>query len=430
MKAAGVAPDQLYVKLSQKNFDNTKAKGDEEQKKPEADDKTVWKVQIPKGAPQKGPADALVTIVEFSEFQCPFCSRVLPTTKQVVDTYGDKVRIVFLDNPLPFHKRALPASMLAHEAMAQKGVDGFWKAHDLLFENQKALEDEDLWKYAAQLGLDVDKVKAAVAGSTYQAAIAANQELAGEIEANGTPHFFINGRRLVGAQPFDKFKSIIDEEIKKAEALVAKGIAKDKVYAELIKNGKEPPPPEQKEVGDPPADAPKKGAKDWKVRIHEFSDFQCPFCSRVNGTMKQIMDEFGDKVQVVWRHKPLPFHKDAPLAHEAAQEAYAQKGDEAFWKMHDLLFEGQKEPGLQRPALEGYAEKLGLDLTKFKASLDGNTHKQFIDGENEGSNKLGVRGTPGFVMQPKGSTKGYFLSGAQPFPKFKQLIERALKEAK
>ena len=142
------------------------------------------------------------------------------------------------------------------------------------------------------------------------------------------------------------------------------------------------------------------------------------------------MDEYGDEVQIVWRHKPLPFHKDAPLAHQAAQEAYAQKGDAAFWQMHDLLFEGQKEPGLQRQALEGYAEKVGLDMTKFAAALDGNTHKQFVDAENEGSNKLGVRGTPGFVMQPKGSTKGYFLSGAQPFPKFKKLIDRALKEAK
>ncbi|MCA9618566.1 MAG: DsbA family protein, partial [Myxococcales bacterium] len=155
----------------------------------------------------------------------------------------------------------------------------------------------------------------------------------------------------------------------------------------------------------------------------------CPFCSRVNGTMKQIMDKYGDRVQVVWRHKPLPFHKDAPLAHEAAQEAYAQKGDAAFWQMHDLLFEGQKEPGLQKPALEGYAEKLGLDMTKFNAALTQNSHKAFIDGENEGSNKIGVRGTPGFVIQPKGQTKGYFLSGAQPLAKFEKLIDLALKEA-
>jgi protein-disulfide isomerase len=431
LQAAGTAPDQLYVALSKKNFSNkAKAGAADAKKKPEQDDKTVWKVTLPKGAAQKGPDTALVTIVEFSEFQCPFCSRVLPTTAKIQETYGDKVRILFLDNPLPFHKRAIPASILAHEAMAQKGNGGFWKAHDLMFANQKKLEDADLWGYAAQLGLDVDKVKEAVSTGKHKAKFNAFQELASDLNASGTPHFFVNGRRVVGAQPFEKFKTIIDEEIKKAQGLIAKGTSPEKLYETLIKDGKAPPPPEQKEVGDPPKNAPAKGAKDWKVRIHEFSDFQCPFCGRVNGTMKQIMDQYGDKVQIVWRHKPLPFHKDAPLAHMASQEAYAQKGDEAFWKMHDLLFAGQKDPGMKRQALDGYAEKLGLDMTKFAASLDGTTHKQFIDAENESSNKIGVRGTPGFVMQPKGSSKGYFLSGAQPFPKFKKLIDRALKEAK
>ncbi|MEM9696518.1 MAG: DsbA family protein, partial [Myxococcota bacterium] len=160
---------------------------------------------------------------------------------------------------------------------------------------------------------------------------------------------------------------------------------------------------------------------------HEFSDFQCPFCSRVNPTVKQIMDEYAEVVQVVWRHKPLPFHKDAPLAHQAAQEAYAQMGDKGFWKMHDLLFAGQKDPGLKREALNGYAEKLGLDATKFGAALDKGTHKEFVEAENKASEKVGVRGTPGFVVCPAGKTKGYFISGAQPFPKFKKLIELALK---
>src|SRR5690606_9186056 len=125
---------QVYVQATNKNFDKAKAGGAEEAAKPEADDKTVWKVPVPKGAAVKGSDSALVTIVEFSEFQCPFCAKVLPTMEQLLKDYGDKVRIVFVDNPLPFHQRATPASMLAHEAMAQKGSKGFWEAHDLLFE--------------------------------------------------------------------------------------------------------------------------------------------------------------------------------------------------------------------------------------------------------------------------------------------------------
>jgi protein-disulfide isomerase len=143
------------------------------------------------------------------------------------------------------------------------------------------------------------------------------------------------------------------------------------------------------------------------------------------------MDNYKDKVKIVWRDKPLPFHKSAPLAHQAAREAYAQKSNDGFWKMHDLLFDGQKEPGLGRPALEGHAEKLGLDMGKFKAALDGESHKAFIDEAAAASDKAGIRGTPGFVISSaKTPDKGYFLSGAQPFAKFKKLIDLAIKESK
>ena len=158
--------------------------------------------------------------------------------------------------------------------------------------------------------------------------------------------------------------------------------------------------------------------------IQEFSDFQCPFCGRVNPTIKQVMDTYGDKVKIVWRDKPLPFHKEAPLAHQLAREAYTQKGSVGFWKMHDRLFTGQKAPGLKREALDDYAEELGLDAGKVKAALDGQTHKAYIDASVTKSDKSGIRGTPGFVIN------GYFLSGAQPFAKFKKLIDRALREAK
>jgi protein-disulfide isomerase len=143
------------------------------------------------------------------------------------------------------------------------------------------------------------------------------------------------------------------------------------------------------------------------------------------------MNKDADSVKVVWRDKPLPFHKNAMLAHVAAREAYTQKGDAAFWKFQELLFQGQKEPGLGRPALEGHAEKLGLDMGKFASALDAQPHKAFVDTQVKISDDAGIRGTPGFVIAPaKTPGKGYFLSGAQPFAKFKQLIDRAIKENK
>ena len=107
-----------------------------------------YKIPVNDAQPSKGPKDALVTIVEFSEFQCPFCARVLPTTKEVVDTYGDKVRIVWRNNPLPFHPNAGPAAAVAMEANAQGGGEKFWAVHDVLFANQKALGREQLEDYA------------------------------------------------------------------------------------------------------------------------------------------------------------------------------------------------------------------------------------------------------------------------------------------
>ncbi len=420
--AAGTPKNQVYTKLTNKNFTNQPEAAKEGAEKEPEDTTTVWKVPLTGKEPIKGNPNALVTIVEFSEFQCPFCAKVIPTMNQILDTYKDDVRVVFMDQPLPFHKRAMPASMLAHEARAQKGDKAFWEAHDLLFENQKKLEDEDLWGYADKLGLDLDKVKAAVASNKFAAQIEYNQDLAGDVQASGTPHFFVNGRRLKGAVPFEKFKPIIDEEIKKAKALLDKGVKPADLYAELIKSGKEPPPPEKKDAGDVPANAPFKGPANAKIVIHEFSDFQCPFCGRVNDTLKEVQQEFGDSVKIVWRHKPLPFHKEAPLAHQAAQEAFVQKGNDGFWAMHDKLFANQK--ALTREDLDKYAEELGLDMTKFKKALDDGTHKAFVDAENALSEKLGIRGTPGFVIG------GYYLSGAQPFSKFKKLIKLALAEAK
>jgi protein-disulfide isomerase len=417
--AAGTPKDKVYVELSKENKKNAPAKDDDDEEK--EDTKTVFKVPVG-SSPVRGKPDALVTMILFSDFQCPFCKKVEPNLKQVVETYGDKVRIVWKDEALPMHPRAVPAANLAREARAQKGDKGFWDAHDALFESAPKLEDADLEAVAGKLGLDVGKAMAAVKDKKYQKEIDADGDTADDFQASGTPHFFINGRRLVGAQPFEKMKPIIDEEIKKAQDLIAKGTPAAKVYDELTKDGKGAPEPEKKNVPAPPKDAPSKGAANAKVVIQQFSDFQCPFCSRVEGTVGEIMKNYGDKVKIVWRDKPLPMHPDAPLASEAAREAFKQKGAAGFWKMHETMFAHQKE--LKRENLEKYAEEQGLDLAKFKAALDSHVHKATVDAESKVADEAQISGTPAFVIN------GYFINGAQPYPKFKKIIERALAEAK
>ena len=195
-------------------------------------------------APSKGAKQPKVTIVEFSEFQCPFCSRVNPTIAEVLKTYGNDVQVQFRHNPLPFHNNAMIAS-LAGEAAREQGK--FWEMHDKMFANQQALERANLEKYAEEIGLNMGKFKAALDAEKGKDRIKRDMDDAAKFGARGTPNFFINGRNLRGAQPIEAFKATIDEEIKKADAKLASGTPRGQLYAALTKEGldKAAPPPAQ-----------------------------------------------------------------------------------------------------------------------------------------------------------------------------------------
>ncbi|MDP9152544.1 MAG: thioredoxin domain-containing protein [Myxococcota bacterium] len=424
--AAGTPKARIYVEASKDNKKNAPPPPAQEEEK--EDTSTVFRIPIG-NSPALGSPNALVTVVVFSDFQCPFCGRVEPALKALRDKYGDRIRMVWKNEPLPFHPRAEPAAQAALEVRAEKGDKGFWEMHDKLFENQKDLSDDAIVKSAGEVGASTDKVKKAMADHTHKKAIDADQDVAEDFQANGTPHFFINGRRLVGAQPQEKFEKIIDEEIKKAQDLIAKGTRPSEVYDALTKDGKGPPDPEKKDVPKSlPANDPAKGNVNAKVVIHEWSDFQCPFCGRVEPTVAQVMKEYGDKVKFVWHDLPLPMHPDAPLASQAGREAFKQKGPSAFWAMHDKMFANQQK--IKRDDLDGYAKELNLDIDKWKAALDGSTHTAEIEADKKAGNDDGISGTPAFLVVPGNASQGYFISGAQSYSKFRKLIERALADAK
>jgi len=160
--------------------------------------------------PSKGPADAPIEIVEFSDFQCPYCLAAHPTIKRVLDTYGDRIRFVYRHFPLPNHPNARPAAEAAQCANEQ---GQFWAYHDRLFATPAKLSDADLKQGAAELHLDVAQFNACVDAHKYKDAIEADLKAGQEAGVSGTPAFFINGRELSGAQPFEAFKRIIDEEL-------------------------------------------------------------------------------------------------------------------------------------------------------------------------------------------------------------------------
>ena len=161
-------------------------------------------------SPAKGPAKAPIEMIEFSDFQCPFCQRANPTVDQVLHAYGDRIRFVYRHFPLPNHPNARPAAEAA-QCAAEQGK--FWPYHDKLFASGGRLSDSDLKQHAAELGLDTQTFNACVDGRKSKAQVDADLQAGEEAGVNGTPAFFINGRLISGAQPFGEFKRIIDEEL-------------------------------------------------------------------------------------------------------------------------------------------------------------------------------------------------------------------------
>jgi protein-disulfide isomerase len=160
--------------------------------------------------PGRGPADAPIEIIEFSDFECPFCLRAHPTITQVLNTYGRDVRLVYRHYPLPNHPNARPAA----EASACANEQGkFWPYHDRLFEHQNELTPPDLKKHASAIGLDVAQFNACFDSNKFAEDVEEDMEAGQAAGVSGTPAFFINGRPLNGAQPFDAFKRVIDEEL-------------------------------------------------------------------------------------------------------------------------------------------------------------------------------------------------------------------------
>jgi len=188
-----------------------------------------------------------------------------------METFPNDVRIVFKQNALAFHNRARPAAAATHAAHLQ---GKFWEMHDKVFENMSALEDADLEKYAQAVGLNMAKWKKDKDSKETSAVIDKDMDLASKVSARGTPNFYINGRNLRGAVPYEDFEDLIKEELEKAKRTCA-GMAGDKCYADkIIANGKVFEALDSKVTEFDNTGSPYMGAKNGDIVIAEFSDFQ------------------------------------------------------------------------------------------------------------------------------------------------------------
>jgi protein-disulfide isomerase len=415
---AGTPRARLYVERS---VENAKLAAGQD-----PDDPTLKVFRVPVGtSAARGSAAAWVTVVEFGDFQCPFCKQVEPTLKGLRERFGDRLRIIWKNELLPMHVRAEPAAELAEAVRAKGGNVAFWEFHDRVFASQPDLEEDTLLKLAAQASLPEDEAKKVLAEHRYQTGIDADEALADDFGVHGAPTFFINGRRVVGAQPVNVFTRIVEQEIDKAQRAISQGTKATEVYDALTKDGAGPEPFTTKVVPKSlQSGSPSRGNSRAKVAIHEFADFECPYCSQADAVVVRVLKEFGDKVRLVWHDLPLPMHHHAMLAARAAGEVFAEKGVDAFWRFHDKMFSAQDQ--LTRDDVDRYASPLNMDRARWKVALDGDSAVPRIDADAQAAREADIEGTPSFLIVSGSDVKGLYLEGAPSYWRIRKAIAHAL----
>ncbi len=204
-------------------------------------------------------------------------------------------------------------------------------------EQESPLSEEKLFSYAKELKLNEGDFKTCYESEDAKNMVSADAKYAADMGVQGTPGFFINGKFLGGAFPIETFREIIDSELAGTGSEVCEGYSEDlQQYCSDPENAAFKPAKAQVTVGK----APIKGPRTAPVIIVEFSDFECPFCSRAYATVNQIKSEYGDKVAIAYKHLPLSFH---PNAEPAARAAVCADKQGKFWEMHDKLFEVQTQ---------------------------------------------------------------------------------------
>jgi protein-disulfide isomerase len=186
---------------------------------------------VPLGkSPTRGPADALVTLVEFADFECQYCKRVEPTLEALLARYPKVLRLVWKDYPLPQHKDAQLLANFAADAYRRGSARGFWTIHDGIFAQADVLDEGTLGALAGKAGLDGGRLLLSARAGAHDAAIFADMKLGQKLNVNGTPTFFANGRRIEGALPLERFDALIQEELRTAQRVVLHGTAARDVY--------------------------------------------------------------------------------------------------------------------------------------------------------------------------------------------------------
>lgn len=329
----------------------------------------------------QGPADAPVTIIEYSDFECPYCARYSTETyPQIKEQYIDKgqVRYIFRHFPLQFHAQALPAAQAA-ECAGEQGK--FWEMHDALFENQAEWSGSaDAQAYfgdlAEELGLARAEFEACVSSDKYAAKVQEDLEAGLADGVSGTPAFRINGVELSGAQPLAAFEQQID----------------------YFLAGGQPPTLEVS------ADSYRSlGQADAPVVITMFSDYECPACAAVEADIiPGVIERYVESGQARLVFRDFPLTSIHPNAQKAAEAAVCAGEQGKYWEMHDTLFASRDEwttaEGDPSSQLKELAAEIGVDEQAFADCLDSGEAAVAVEAEVLAGQMMGVNATPFFFI--------------------------------
>ena len=351
-------------------------------------DETVWKVLVRPDDPARGPVDALVTLVEFGDFQCPFCARYQTALSQLLERYPQDVRLVFKQSPLPFHPDAVGAAEASLAAMAQ---GKFWPLHDRLFAHQDQLGREALLAHATAVGLDLARFQAELEAQKYRPRVEADRDAAGRVDARGTPNVFINGRKVVGARDLEELVALVEEELAKARQVVAAGTPRAAVYQRIVAEGRTREPLATQPSPLNLASAPAIGPEAAPIQVVVFGDFQCPFSSRLVPILDRIGRTFEGKMRLHFKHFPQEFH---PQAQATAQAAVCAHEQGKFWDLYRQMFDLEKQKDLSPGAVRRYAGDAGLDMAAFDACASSDGPAKVVAADLEEARAAGVKGTP------------------------------------
>lgn len=389
----------------------------------------VFAVEIGE-APQIGPANAPVTVVLFTDFRCPFCSKAAEMIEKLHSRFGDDVRVVFKHHPM---QRLHPDAFLAHEAAVTATLQGkFWPYHDKLFARKGPIQRPELESLAAEIGLDMNRFKDDLDRRAGKAAVDRDLAQGAGLGIHGTPTLFINGRKVVGAN-WKLIEKVVRYELQRTAKLVESGIPNKRIYQIILDEGVKtleqskpaPAPKPAPHVEDPGAvyrvelgNSTVIGTPHAPVTVVMFVDYQCPFSEKANKVVKKLIENHGDSIRLVIKNNPQPRHPGAALAAEASLAAGSQG---KFHDMHDKLFANRSAQS--REDLDGYAKELGLDMKVFKEILDSHQFLPLIKQEQKTAQLLGATSTPTYYVN------GRKLKGNQPYDALEEAVKKARAEA-